>query len=162
MRKNVLFYVALVVFLSIGNQSLAQTIIRQSVGALGGSSEFGDTYMAAAVGQSFDVSTSNSKFQFTPGFIQPQRTLLSQTALHLHLNVFPNPANNLVEIEHDFGATNSSLTVTDIYGKVVFEQYYSRERSMMLDCSIWASGTYFITVSCAEYKPQTTKLIINH
>lgn len=149
-------------FLLVGNMSNAQTIIRQSVGTLGGSIVSGNTYMAAAIGQSYDVSTSSTDFQFTPGFIQPQRAMLSEQALQLQLNVFPNPASNLVQIELDLVATNLSLAVMDIHGKIIHEQDYSVDSSINIDCSIWATGTYFVTVSCDEYKPQTSKLIINH
>ena len=162
MRQKALLCALVVVFLGIGMQSQAQTIVRQTIGSIGGSTATNSIYVASSVGQSFDVTSSSAGFQYTPGFIQPQQLRLSQEAKQLSVQVFPNPSSDLVNIHSDFDVASVQLVVTDVQGRIVYQTTITSNILSTIDCSAWTKGTYFVTLSAAEYKPQTTKLIIYH
>ena len=67
--------------------------------------------------------------------------------------VYPNPSNDLVYVSANVNGA-SSIKVTDIMGRVVFEKSYPT-KSMLLtsfDVSNYASGLYFVEVSESNNK----------
>lgn len=72
------------------------------------------------------------------------------------LNVYPNPADNLVTIENE---GNASLTVTNPEGKTIIQTLISGAHQ--LDISAFASGIYFLSVQCENSITKTARLVKN-
>ncbi|MBR9915044.1 MAG: T9SS type A sorting domain-containing protein [Algicola sp.] len=60
-------------------------------------------------------------------------------------NVYPTPTDDILNIK--IGASNSSLEVFDVLGKVVLTKVDIEESLNQLDVSNWHSGIYIIKVS---------------
>ncbi len=57
------------------------------------------------------------------------------------LKIFPNPANNIINITVNSGA-NRKLVVYDMSGKIAIEKQLSKETEIKFDISDWQSGLY--------------------
>jgi endonuclease I len=63
-------------------------------------------------------------------------------------SVAPNPSSNTFAINsHKTISENCSVQITDISGKLIEEYTSSFNNILIVDCSKWQSGLYFITVS---------------
>ncbi len=78
-------------------------------------------------------------------------TFLEENNTNNSFTLFPNPANNIIEIRKN--TMLSKVTITDMLGKVCYKTE-TKNHSMSIDISELNSGVYFITVG------NTTKKII--
>jgi hypothetical protein len=81
------------------------------------------------------------------------------------VSVFPNPANDFVNININLSAPQSlSVKITDITGReinIVYEKNYEKGKHLIkLDIKNYAPGLYFINLM-SDNKNHTTKLIVN-
>lgn len=74
------------------------------------------------------------------------------------LEIFPNPANELVTINWNRNFTIKSLGITDISGKELMK-FSDPSNEMKLDVSNLSSGIYFIEIK-SEYSKAYKKLVI--
>lgn len=74
--------------------------------------------------------------------------------------IAPNPADNRVIITTENIQENSTIEVYDILGNKIAMQKLSGDR-VELDCSSFARGTYFVTLSNKKGSYYTEKLILN-
>ena len=69
----------------------------------------------------------------------------------LHLKVFPNPANDMVNINADLKAgVDNQIVVRDVMGRVVFNQTISDQAGLYqvnLDVSQINSGVYIVELT---------------
>lgn len=70
------------------------------------------------------------------------------------IEVFPNPANQSFHISY---AQNSTVEISDAFGNILFKGGGSIDKDIIINCSSWNSGIYFIKVDSS-----ILKLIINH
>lgn len=77
--------------------------------------------------------------------VDPDRPLVEQL-----FNVFPNPAENLVQVRFNAQAKSSSVRIVNMHGQTVLERsaanYYAGN-TLQLDVSNLETGSYFIRVS---------------
>jgi choice-of-anchor B domain-containing protein len=60
--------------------------------------------------------------------------------------MFPNPTTNLLTISSE--ETNiDTISVTDIFGKLIYSEKNSSERNKIIDMSSFASGMYFVSIN---------------
>jgi len=57
--------------------------------------------------------------------------------------VYPNPAKNYIIFELPQNTKNSTLIITDIYGKTIKELSIKGQAQLQWDCQNTASGVYF-------------------
>jgi hypothetical protein len=75
--------------------------------------------------------------------------------------VYPNPANNFVRIEaRDNFFGSSTISITDIHGRKIFEQLIDNV-SIEINTESYTSGMYFITISKESGQIINNKLFIN-
>ncbi len=75
--------------------------------------------------------------------------------------VYPNPANNVVNVELPKGS-KGSVSLYDITGKVLIEQTVNEnENKYSLNTSSLAPGTYMVLVQ-TQYAVQNTKVVVSH
>lgn len=66
----------------------------------------------------------------------------------LDMNMYPNPAAKELNLSfHKNAASVSTVSVTDIYGKLLLEKQSDGADTMTLDVSAMASGVYFVKIS---------------
>ncbi len=78
----------------------------------------------------------------------------------LLLNVSPNPANNVLNINMT-GVNKADVKIVDVLGNIVFNETVA-ETTKKVDVSKFRNGIYFVTVDAEGVKPTTRKLIIRH
>lgn len=74
------------------------------------------------------------------------------------LYVFPNPANNSIQIENI--NSNFNITIYDVFGNLVLRKKYSSENKT-INLEAISNGIYYISIKTDE-KIYTKKLIIQH
>jgi photosystem II stability/assembly factor-like uncharacterized protein len=79
----------------------------------------------------------------------------------LQFNVFPNPANNKIEIRSsEFFTKNCTIELHDVYGKIlIIKQIATGYKKVEIDVCNLAGGVYFCTLK-TDKKSSTKKLII--
>lgn len=75
------------------------------------------------------------------------------------LSVYPNPSKDVVNLEWSTSDEWNSIQITDINGKVIFEESVN-SNSKKLETSNWQRGVYFINL-IGEKKTESQKLILN-
>ena len=71
---------------------------------------------------------------------------LDQAALQASLNLFPNPATNVLNVEVN---QIENITITDASGKLVFNAIYAGLNQVELPVAEFQSGIYIVTVTTA-------------
>jgi hypothetical protein len=80
------------------------------------------------------------------------------TTIHIgepEFNIYPNPANDFIEIETDF--ENSSISVFDVTGKLILREKIIQNKTR-IDLSNYSTGLYFIQLQ-SEQKMLSKKFI---
>ncbi len=72
------------------------------------------------------------------------------------LNIYPNPANDLIVIEHDNEPSDEGKVYNVMWQRVA-EFKMNGSDKIIIDCSQWSDGIYFI-----QTKKQFQKIIIQH
>lgn len=111
--------------------------------------------------------TSTIRYYINDGstYLDSVDLVISSTAsiqenVSLSLNVSPNPANNVVNINMT-GVNKADVKIVDVLGNIVFNEIVA-ETTKKVDVSRFRNGIYFITVDAEGIKPTTRKLIIRH
>jgi hypothetical protein len=74
------------------------------------------------------------------------------------LQIFPNPANSLVNIQSSIEAI-SGVEIFDIAGKMVLRRIGNDKNIIQLNSSLLGSGTYFVRISMGQ-KAEIKKLVL--
>ncbi len=70
-----------------------------------------------------------------------------------NLAVFPNPFENSLELNTTELAANSTLTIRDIAGRIVFETSITKQQDQLkINTSDWIQGVYFLSVNDQFFK----------
>jgi hypothetical protein len=151
------------VFLVVACLSInAQSIKRQSISPLGGSSSTNGVFIQQTTGQAYSTqSYSGDGFSIRQGFQQPSVFSIELVeSIKLNIGVYPNPASYFVTLESKEHIENASIQVMDITGKIIYEDFLLDLTSTELNCSLWSNGTYLISITSNNAK-SVYKLIIN-
>jgi len=128
----------------------AQGIKRQNIGSYGSGGNSDGLFIGQTIGQPFFTSGYyDNQVGLIPGFQQPlvfSISTVKQIPVLTRLGVFPNPAISIVNIETPEVVENAIVRITDISGRVIWEERIPEFSSYQMDCSRWQSGLYFITV----------------
>lgn len=74
--------------------------------------------------------------------------------------VYPNPASNKLSL-HYAGSSEPAVQLKNMLGQIVFEKHYTSMVSDYIDVSLFANGTYVISVTENNHRIHK-KIIINH
>jgi hypothetical protein len=74
--------------------------------------------------------------------------------------VYPNPASNKLSL-HYTGSSEPAVQLKNMLGQIVFEKQYTSIVSDYIDVSLFANGTYVISVTENNHRIHK-KIIINH
>lgn len=78
-------------------------------------------------------------------------TITREGIAKISFNIYPNPADDLLNIILDEPSREVTIQLIDILGKVVFEQkYYSSQESIQINTSQLIPGIYVVTINAGE------------
>ena len=90
-------------------------------------------------------------------YIDPTSAVNKEALNELGILVYPNPAQNILNIE--VKEDNSNLTIFDLSGRQIFTQT-NLEKKTQLDCSTFSNGIYLVQVK-KDKSISTQKIVIN-
>ena len=159
----------LIVFSSILLSLLAfnvagQTVVRSSINSIGSTKTASGLSVQSTTGQPYSTRSNNTgSTKVNPGFIQSNAFyILEENEMNeLAVQVYPNPATYLLQIDAEERLTNATLKVHSINGTVQVSKNYPSFSSESINCSEWSNGTYIIELSSGK-RSSKTKLIINN
>lgn len=106
-----------------------------------------------------DTSSWSAPFSFTAS-----NTSVAETVSKVSINVFPNPAKEVVTVSlSNVSSSSVSVTLIDMLGKTVFESVYSVNTSAQnlgIDLNKINPGVYFIHVIAGNEK-LTKRIVVN-
>ncbi|MFY0642883.1 MAG: T9SS type A sorting domain-containing protein [Bacteroidia bacterium] len=158
--KSTLLIGALVILSTVSAR--AQALQRQSIGFIGGSTDFTQgLFVQSIVGQPYSLTPSSfDSYYVNPGF---EQSALVQTApLELEINtlIYPNPANATLNIEVD--VADVRMSIMDLHGRSVYHAELAENQIHNVDCKNWSAGTYFVLFFKNDHQIQASKLVIAH
>lgn len=155
--------VLVIVLLTYGYAGNSQRLARQSVNSLGSGSMAGSTVIRQTVGQPYLGSSVRSNgLVIRPGFQQPTSfTISEQKMADLSLDVFPNPATEVLTLRAEKLLEEVTVSVVDLNGVEVLRKNFSTFDSHQIECSHWTRGIYLITLTRQDRVQYTAKLLIN-
>ncbi|MDI9308692.1 MAG: T9SS type A sorting domain-containing protein [Limnohabitans sp.] len=108
---------------------------------------------------------ANIYFDFNPAIITnicntEFVTTLNSTQFEVNnFSLYPNPAKDFITIQATQNNTISSVMVTDISGKTIYNNSYANESKVEINLSNFSTGIYFIKVSLPTNETQQMKFI---
>ena len=123
----------------------------------------------------YDVTQARIKLVFKSDGIQTNKKGILIDAIYLSLHdwchiintpfnstdtiqVYPNPANNSFDV-YNSNASNLNIVITNIFGKIVFEQLNFSE-NLKINCSSWPPGMYYYKIFNGSQILTSSKIII--
>lgn len=77
----------------------------------------------------------------------------------VEVDIYPNPFNNQFTIQTE--QELSQIIITDVYGRMVYNDSFLNSGAVQVDASSWSNGIYFITIENMNGQLVTEKLIKN-
>ena len=150
--------------LMLGHVLVAQTIARQTIGAICAANHTQNMSVIQVGGQPFQTTTYYSNtIESRPGFVQPPTSspeLIANT-FRTTMTIFPNPAQDIVFFKTDQAVQNVDITVYDLTGRQVLSAYAADLSMYGLNCQQLSSGTYVVHVKDKQGNLYQSKLICN-
>lgn len=111
----------------------------------------------------YDVDRPNDTAYVDVLFDVYDASSVNEVKADIHLKVFPNPARDgQVTIKlNEAAINNSSIIVTDILGKVVFEKNTTTTKTIV-NTSKYKSGIYFVSLEMDNEVVKTQKIIVSN
>ena len=152
----------LMMFLSF--QSYSQTIARQSISSYGSTSSVdGQTY-SQTIGQAYNTKNQEN-VRVTQGFLQPvsyKIEKVNQDRDELDISVYPNPAHHSVFLKTTKVLKEAFISISDLNGKLIYNQQIQNVKEHVIDCSLWSTGIYIIKIQDDQNHQSVNKLIISN
>lgn len=157
----------LILFMTVAENSFAQSILRQSISPLGSSSQEGSIYLSQTMGQAYHTgSGTHGSMTVRPGFQQTPRISFGETKSdpegQLALEYYPNPAQDRIVLESQEEISQVSIRVVNDQGVLIHTQQLAGMKNHQVDCSHWIPGTYLLSIEEQTGKKRIIKIIILH
>ena len=150
-----------------GFESGRDAILEADMLANGGANQclIWEAFARRGLGLSASQGSANSLNDQTEAFDVPQtpNCLLASTdraLLDSGIILYPNPANQTVNISVTQASGNANVSIFDINGRLIITKEISLDTTTSLDVSQVTSGVYLVQVTAQEGFTKTTKLII--
>lgn len=143
---------------------MAQPIKQQVLASSGSYYYNGNISLSNTVGEPVTATLFVASTTLTQGFQQPNYEVISNvlesTESNLKVKVYPNPSSGLIQIEitNDQGK-QAQLNITDVLGKILFNQSLNFSETNAVNLSHLASGNYFFSITDAQSKLLSTHKI---
>ena len=79
----------------------------------------------------------------------------------LKIDVYPNPSSGLINVSIEHNMQNTSLSIINLYGQVVYEMLDIDDEQIVLDLSGRANGVYLIRLHKDKILLNSRLLVIN-
>lgn len=111
----------------------------------------------------YDVNSPNDTAYVDVIFNAYDATSINETENKVSLKTYPNPVRNgeLTVSVNEGSINNTSIVVTDILGKVVYDRNVSSTKTK-INTSTFKSGVYFVSIRNDEKVLKTEKIIISN
>ena len=150
----------LIVFALFNSLADAQTLQRQSISSAGSTMSANGNIVRQTIGQSYGTTSYYSnEIRYNPGFQQPVFRVETISS-SISASVFPNPTSKQVTIETSIVIENAIVKIIDMNGKLLLNETTVKLKNYTINCSDWADGVYFITLSDSRHNLYSSKLII--
>lgn len=165
MKKSILFLFVVIVFQTGFSQTLTPTVIASA----GNYVAAGGISLSYTVGELAAIQTfksANDSIILTQGFQQPNDILSGILDVEKEaegaFSVYPVPAATVLWYGYEFNEPGKvEVSMYDLLGQklpfIFTEAYSSGKQIHNLDCSSFASGTYFLT---ANFSPNQGKQVV--
>jgi hypothetical protein len=150
-------------------QHIKDSTIQTATAYLFGFPVFNQSETAVSHSYSFFSDAQNARYLLLQYNYDPETDVLSgvqwqmaapvlstDEGINIEMLVYPNPANNQVNVKVDF-SKSCEIVVYDVLGKVIFQKILNNPEITILDVSDWHAGLYFFEISADGIK--TTKKI---
>jgi hypothetical protein len=124
--------------------SLSQTIVRESIGAVGSSFSSDQFDLQSCLGQPYNTSATEA-IDLRQGFIQPENSTSKGNKL-VAIKLYPNPVSSRLNFSFENELQNVHLLIYDLMGNIVSNQHFNSLFTGFTNCSLWTAGMYFIQV----------------
>jgi len=131
-------YTSKVITALINNPLPNQTYYYRLVATYNGNTIYSDTY------------------EYTTGLLN-----VSNFDIKNKIVIYPNPANDLVNIKTNFSEKVVSIEFYDVLGKIIFVEKIKNLSDIKIDVSNFEKGIYFLKVNFEDNKTFSSKLILN-
>lgn len=110
----------------------------------------------------YNINNVTDSIQLIGNFLPSPASI--KTTVETKLQLFPNPANEVLQVNFDLNnQSNSSLVVYNSLGqKVYFENLHSNIGSMKINTANLPEGVYFCSISEGGKLKKTQRLMILH
>lgn len=165
LKIRIWLFSAGVLFMLFSSHCYSQTIARQSISSYGAtSSTDGHTYLQT-VGQAYNTKNTENT-SATQGFLQPVsykiEKVIQDDIEALEINVFPNPAHHSIILKSTNELKEAFIAVSNLQGKIIYEQKIQSLKEYVIDCSLWSTGIYILKIQDDSNKQSVNKLIISN
>lgn len=110
----------------------------------------------------YKVYNTNNSGQFSMLTLKFSTPSSINTSVAQLINVYPNPATNYINIEHNI-KTKAVIEIYDVLGKNILKYNADNSNSYFsIDCSKWDNGYYFCRISSEGKIEKTIKLVVTH
>lgn len=144
--KTGLLFITMIAFFGLCE---AQSVKRQSIGTIGTTYHSESLTVQQSVGQPYQTSSyASNGSELLPGFIQPVNysSSIVSTTFSVQINIFPNPATEMVSFIVNENLEDLSLEVYEQTGKLIYREEIHSLGAYKLNCSKWMNGIYMISI----------------
>lgn len=113
------------------------------------------------VGTGYDGILLDDFYEYFPAPV----SVNEQEGELLNVRVFPNPAQDKMQITLHDRHDHATLNVFDLNGKCVYQQKVGAVHGSLqitVDCKHWKTGTYILRLDLIDQRHEQTKVIVHH
>jgi len=118
------------------------------------------------LGFSADQGSTSDRFDQTEAFDLPSditlpcSTFSNETFIENNLKIYPNPAQDVLNIKGVVGVGNANLKIYDLNGRLIIKQAFNFENDQNINVSEFENGLYIVKIENSRVN-FSKKLIIN-
>ncbi len=138
-------------------QSLSPNVISSS----GTSFNNGTSQLDWTLGEPITAAFNSSGTAITEGFHQPDLVVTSINNMEscYTVNVFPNPAIDVLQIQfHNLNET-VFIELFDAKGKLIRSEQINSSAALLMDMGNYSAGTYLLSLKSGQSKSKTFQII---
>ena len=87
---------------------------------------------------------------------------MNQDRDELDISVYPNPAHHSVFLKTTKVLKEAFISISDLNGKLIYNQQIQNVKEHVIDCSLWSTGIYIIKIQDDQNHQSVNKLIISN
>ncbi len=161
MATKIILFLTVVMLCSLS--STGQTLKRESMGCVGGTSFGGGISLKQTVGQASNTEVfTGSAVTLRQGFQQPEGMYPGPGAVSCGLQLYPNPVITEAVLQIPLNTNTYSLIISDLLGRIIFKKDGMNTETYTLTVASLPLSQYIIQVIYSDGSRCSTKLIAAH